>query len=358
MASRRGYAAKKAKGQHIGSIPWGYRRVDGARLEPIAPQLAVRLLAWRLYATGDYTHATLAADLNGRGHRIDYRGTDRPFTRFTVTEILRSRFDLKLGGLERDVYDRALEVAARHRINEHVGQRRHEYLFAGLARCAECGESYWGRTQVTKAGLRRRQLVHAPRGCRRGMPSEERLERIVGAWLATWRLPTDARARVARYLRRSTSDAVRDAERSRVEAELERLRKMFRWGDVGEDEYRRESSRLRARAWASSGRSASRSRRATRRYVSRRGSGSRGLWRRCRRAARSCASGWLRFSSGATGSSTSSRVLRSRPSCSRRRWSAPWAMLDSNFRRADFELNVAFTCDFALTAWRAGPKRA
>ena len=247
MASRRGYAAKKAKGQHIGSIPWGYRRVDGARLEPIAPQLAVRLLAWRLYATGDYTHATLAADLNGRGHRIDYRGTDRPFTRFTVTEILRSRFDLKLGGLERDVYDRALEVAARHRINEHVGQRRHEYLFAGLARCAECGESYWGRTQVTKAGLRRRQLVHAPRGCRRGMPSEERLERIVGAWLATWRLPADARARVARYLRRSTSDAVRDAERSRVEAELERLRKMFRWGDVGEDEYRRESSRLRAR---------------------------------------------------------------------------------------------------------------
>src|SRR6266545_3158288 len=214
MASRRGYAAKKAKGQHIGSIPWGYRRVDGARLEPIAPQLAVRLLAWRLYATGDYTHATLAADLNGRGHRIDYRGTDRPFTRFTVTEILRSRFDLKLGGLERDVYDRALEVAARHRINEHVGQRRHEYLFAGLARCAECGESYWGRTQVTKAGLRRRQLVHAPRGCRRGMPSEERLERIVGAWLATWRLPADARARVARYLRRSTSDeALRLASR-------------------------------------------------------------------------------------------------------------------------------------------------
>jgi DNA invertase Pin-like site-specific DNA recombinase len=243
---RDGYAAKKAKGQHVGSIPWGYRRVDAARLEP-TERVQVRLLAWQLYATGDYTFATLAEELSRRGHRIDYRGRDRAFTRFTLTEILRSRVDLELGGLDAATFERAREVRARHLRNEHVGQRRHEYLFAGVARCGECGETYWGRMQAKTGKPSRRQLVHAPRGCGRGARDEELLERTIGAWLSTWSLGGDARTKIARFLRRSGAAAVQDIERARSLRELERLQKLFRWGDLEETEYRAESARVRDR---------------------------------------------------------------------------------------------------------------
>jgi site-specific DNA recombinase len=243
---RDGYAAKKAKGHHVGSIPWGYRRVDASRLEP-TERVAIRILAWELYSTGEYTYATLADELNRRGHRIDYRGHERPFSRFTLTEILRSRVDLELGGLDVGTFERARAVRERHKLNEHVGQRRHEYLLAGVVRCAECGETYWGRMQSGTGRVTRRQLIHAPRGCRRGGRSEELLERQIGAWLATWSLPADARTRIASYLRRSDAAAVQDVERARGERELERLRQLFRWGDIGEAEYRADSARIRDR---------------------------------------------------------------------------------------------------------------
>jgi DNA invertase Pin-like site-specific DNA recombinase len=246
---RDGYAAKKAKGEHVGSIPWGYRRVDAARLEP-TDRVASRILIWTLYATRDYTYATLAEELNRRGHHIDYRGPGRPFTKFTITEILRSRVDLDLGGLDQAIYDRAREVRARHTKHEHVGQRRHQYVFAGVARCGDCGETYWGRMQAKTGLASKRQLVHAPRGCARGARSEEMLERVIGGWLATWSLQGDVRVRIARFLRRSDATAVQDAERARAERELERLRQLFRWGDISEAEYRADSARVHDRVVA------------------------------------------------------------------------------------------------------------
>jgi DNA invertase Pin-like site-specific DNA recombinase len=243
---RDGYAAKKAKGHHVGSIPWGYRRVDAERLEP-TERVAIRLLAWELYAAGEHTYATLADELNRRGHRIDYRGRERPFTKFTLVEILRSRVDLELGGLDVATFERARAVRARHTKHEHLGQRRHEYLFAGVAVCGECGEGYWGRMQAKVGRPLSRQLVHAPRGCRRGARREEVLERAIGAWLSTWSLPADVRTRIARFMRRSDAHAVEDAERARSERELERLRQLFRWGDIGEAEYRADSGRVRER---------------------------------------------------------------------------------------------------------------
>ncbi len=248
--TRDGYAAKRAKGHHVGGIPWGYRRIDGAHLEP-TELVEVRRLAWTLYASGEHTFATVADELNRRGHRIVHRGVERLFSRYTIEEFFKRRVDVEVGGLDPAIYERAREVAQRHRVNEHVGQRRHEYLFPGIARCAECGEPFYGRTQVKRAGLKRRQLVHAPRGCARGTRQEDRLERIFGEWLGTWSLPrenvAELRARAARFLRARSQDPSRDVERRQLELELERLRNLYRWGDLGEDDYRADSTRVRAR---------------------------------------------------------------------------------------------------------------
>jgi site-specific DNA recombinase len=241
---RDGYAAKKAKGGHVGGVPWGYRRsADTMTLVPIPELVAVRLLAYSLYATGEHTFATVADELSRRGHRIYARGAERAITRFTVSEILSKDLDLRYGGLDRAIYDRVLELRERHKINEHVGQRTHTYVFAGLARCAECGESFHARTQTLR-GETRRQLYHSPRGCRRGARDEISLEVQLGRWMQTWKLRPDAPARISRYLQARRDRPENISARRGLESELERLRNLYRWGDISEAEYQRERTRL------------------------------------------------------------------------------------------------------------------
>lgn len=236
---RDGYAAKKAKGGHVGAVPTGYRR-EGMTLVP-TDAIAPRLQAWDLYATGEHTYATVATELNRRGYRITWHGEERAFTPYTISEILSRDIDLRFGGLDPATYARAREVAARHKINEHVGQRRHEYVFPAVARCAECGESFWGRI-----GAHGRQLYHSPRGCRRGARSESQLEEQLGAWLATWSLDAADRVRIRRFLASRSQDDERTARRRAAETELERIRNLYRWGDMREREYLDESRRLRS----------------------------------------------------------------------------------------------------------------
>lgn len=236
---RDGIAAKRAKGGQVGSVPWGYRRsADLMRLEPDAGA-AVRIHAWQRYATGEVTFATLADELNRGGYRIVWRGHERPFTRWTIVEFFRSRVDLEVGGLDPAIYERARTILTeRATTSAKVALRRHAYLFAGVARCAECGESFWGRMSTNRHKPRPyAQLYHAPRGCRRGAHSEEKLVRQMGDWLQTWALPKDAVVRIARYVNRVSAEDDRASRRRQLGNELERVRNLYRWGDLGERDF-------------------------------------------------------------------------------------------------------------------------
>jgi hypothetical protein len=93
--------------------------------------------------------------------------------------------------------------------------------------------------------------MHAPRGCsRRGIRNEEQLATEFGEWLQEWRLGATERTEISRYLARPRSED--DATRGRREqllAERDRLRKLYQWGDLADDEYARERTRI-ARALA------------------------------------------------------------------------------------------------------------
>ena len=132
-------------------------------------------------------------------------------------------------------------------IHEKVAQRRHDYLFSSLARCGSCGESYWGRmNRQGKRHSRYAQILHAPRGCTAGVRSrnEERLSDLFAAWLAEWSLPADARTRIAKYVGSGQVDAGTEVRRRQLTGELDRLPKLYRRGDMGEDDYLRERRRV------------------------------------------------------------------------------------------------------------------
>jgi DNA invertase Pin-like site-specific DNA recombinase len=80
----RGLERKWALGA-AGRTSCGYRRTaDKLSFVPDPEEAPIRALVFELYATERFTEATLADELNRRGHRFD----DRLFTRSTVREIL------------------------------------------------------------------------------------------------------------------------------------------------------------------------------------------------------------------------------------------------------------------------------
>jgi len=142
--------------------------------------------------------------------------------------------------VSRDSWDAAQRIA--HRRGEGAGRRRFHYVFSGLARCADCGERLWGqqvvrRNKTNDRTRTYRQLRHTKAGCRRGMHNERKLVASFGEFLGHWQLPGDARARIARYLPGQSRDDGVLVRRRGVEEQLERIRNLYRWGDMAEDAY-------------------------------------------------------------------------------------------------------------------------
>lgn len=241
---RRGLERKRASGAYIGGVPWGYRFDEGKlRLVP-TEDFATRQLIWELYASGEYSYKTLSDELNRRGRRI----RDRLFTPYSVQEVLENDVDARLGQLDVALYQRAREIrAGRAGAAEKVGQRRRTYVFSSLARCGQCGERFWGRmNQRPDVGAERAyaQLVHAPRGCRRGTRSEAALGERFARWLDEWRLGALEKTRLQRFLERPQGDEDLAARRRQLERELGQLQKQHLWGHVSDEQYLRERRKV------------------------------------------------------------------------------------------------------------------
>jgi DNA invertase Pin-like site-specific DNA recombinase len=251
---RRGYHRKWDRGGYGGYPPFGYRRTaDKLGLEP-NEDAPVRALVIERYASGRHSFASLADELNRDG----YRCRSGLFTKGVVAKIIGNpivigvlrrhpgdpdsevRENAAAAIVSRDTWDAAQRIA--HRRGDGAGRRRFHYVFSGLARCADCGERLWGQQVVrrNKTNYRTRtyrQLRHTKAGCRRGMHNERKLVASFGEFLAHWQLPSDARERIARYLAgRSRSDEILVRRRG-FEEQLERIRNLYRWGDMTEDAY-------------------------------------------------------------------------------------------------------------------------
>lgn len=81
---------EKARGGHwVGSVPFGYRKVDKSTIEPSEDAPAVQLI-YELYASGGYNFHQLADEMNARGLQMyDWQSKQHgPFTREAVRVIL------------------------------------------------------------------------------------------------------------------------------------------------------------------------------------------------------------------------------------------------------------------------------
>jgi DNA invertase Pin-like site-specific DNA recombinase len=273
-----GLRQRQVSGRWVGVIPVGYRRAlvdfpDGTRgwdgalehdpvyaaivrriYDEAAAGAGVRRVATSLNADGLRTN-------NGRlwspgivhdilvnrvyiGHLIRYRRT--PTTAYYGATSEDGQADLGLhipAIIDETLWEQVQETMAGRRTPGGARSGR-TYPLSRVLRCASCGYRMTGvHNSVTRyyrcAGRTRFHLCDAV--AIRADVAEDQFAR----WIGSYRLPDDWRTAVAR----TSLDRVKVDERDRragADERLKRLRDLYSWGDIAEDEYRRQTSEIRA----------------------------------------------------------------------------------------------------------------
>ena len=271
-----GQRERMLSGRWLGQIPVGYRRVvvdfpDGTRrwdggLEPDPERAPVVKRIFAAFESGT-SPLDIAYALNSEG----VRGPQGPWTRATLVKILRN--PVYRGALVRyrhtrptlhyypedDATDgrRTIEGAWEAIIPEvewsqvqalmdsrvvangaHRGRRR--YPLSGLLRCGDCRRTLSGVSNGYSRYYRCRARA-SDRSCIAPFVRADAAEGAFTSWIGSLTLPPDWREAIAET---RAPAAEGDAKRERLNERLARLRNLYAWGEMPEDEYRAEAQRV------------------------------------------------------------------------------------------------------------------
>jgi site-specific DNA recombinase len=250
----------------------GRRYVDGGRETCNFDGLR---LAVRLCTEQGLSDGLIAQALTSAGYRTTGNRGANPFSKDTVSEILTNRFywgelpvyeDVRAGGRSRPVqvgwtpgkhdaldgFDEALWEriqAVRDQNRRGAAKTRGEartFSLTGLVTCHECG----GRIGIMgdrtgKPRLRCRNRIQKLTACKNSLTWLEGYEAQLGDYLAAFQIPADYQERLLAAARAIDPDAEgQERERRLAESQLERIKKLFEWGDKPEAEYLAERDAL------------------------------------------------------------------------------------------------------------------
>jgi site-specific DNA recombinase len=215
----------------------------------------------------------IAQALTAAGYRTTGNRGPNPFQKDTVAEILTNRFywgDLPvyeeaatagnarpvqvgwtpgkhapLEGFDEPLWERIQAMREQRRRRVGTTSRARTYALTGLLTCHVCG----GRigTTVGSAGKPRLECRTRKQGgeCANRLTFTSVYEEQVGAYLVAFRIPANYQEQILIALRTIAGPVV-DAEQERrgLEARLERIKKLFEWGDKPETDYLRERAKV------------------------------------------------------------------------------------------------------------------
>lgn len=216
-------------------------------------------LAFDLYATGQHSHNSVADMLNNHGYRITSRQGSGLFVGDTIGNMLKNRFYLgetsygvRVKGRDRkwmpgshdaivthDIFE-AVQNIMENRYSKFSPTVRHAkrtYPLTPLLVSVETGTKWEGRVQRGKRRYKRRAIDDI---AGRVIYADD-MERQVGEFLKGIHLIPSWVVDVRKIEQKATPQF----EADKLEHQLERLKKLFMFGDVSEDEYRKESNNLK-----------------------------------------------------------------------------------------------------------------
>jgi len=253
--TKKGWHERRAQGLYCGLLPFGAMKGEDGVPIPHPDTYPGLVMAFELAAQGN-SDREVAMALNAAGYRTAGNQGNRPFSKDTVRSMLQNRFYLGEipdgnGGwmkakhapfVSEELFNAAQEARERNRkapIN-HPAKGTVSSL-TGLTYCWYCkGRIHTG---VSHAGKKRLFCYNRSKGwkCPQKSALLEVYEYQIEKYLETFRLPEDYQAKIleAHKKLQATYDES-EKERARLKEQLERLKKLFTWGDLTEEEYVKE----------------------------------------------------------------------------------------------------------------------
>jgi Recombinase len=255
----------------------GRRVVDGGRQTCNFEGLR---LAMRLGAEGA-TDGAVAQALNAAGYRTTGNRGANQFHKDTVAEMLTNRFywgelpvfaEVKengatrkaqvdwapakhdaLPGFDEPLWERIQATRAGNRTrNSKTRSRARTYALTGLLTCHACGGPVGIMAASTgEPRLSCRRRARHKTDCPNRLTYQDVYEQQIGAYLAAFQIPDDYQERLLAAARAISPDRERhDTERRDAETRLERIKKLYEWGDKPEAEYLAERAVLQQKVRA------------------------------------------------------------------------------------------------------------
>ncbi len=266
-----GLAEKARQGGLLGSLPVGYVKVDGAVLEDPEAAPRVRQL-FELYATGAYSLMGLVEWADQVGFRTP---AGRPWHKVNLRTVLRNpsyigkvAYHRRKAKGEVALYDGAhpalVSAETWQRVQDLLSERRGgtpwtrrpygkpTHPLAGIVTCGECGHNMHAGSAVRSSGTRYRYLrcgqvsTRGRTSCAQPNVRADHVEAVLAWYVAGMQLPAAAIDAVIAERRRELEASAPVVDVARIEAQMERWRRLFVAGDVDEVRYRREVAPLRA----------------------------------------------------------------------------------------------------------------
>ncbi len=260
--TQKGKRQRAHSGLYNGTLCYGYQKgQEGIPIPHPFEAEGVRQ-AFQAYATGAYSDKDIADLLNALGHRARSTWGIRPWSKDSVTALLKNPFYLgytKYRGallpgkhapiISEELFARCQEVRKR-RTRAPRSNCRHfrTYILTGLLRCVSCGGRLTAqsirdhRYYRDRASLRSQPCNQPQTGVR-----ADEVEAQLDAVVARFRLLPSWRERVLDLISSRPERERLQRERVRLEVKLRRLAQQYREVEIDEEEYRRERDATRKR---------------------------------------------------------------------------------------------------------------
>ncbi|MFC1917199.1 recombinase family protein [Chloroflexota bacterium] len=269
-----GMLEKAQHGLANGPAPFGYkselageRRREKKVIDPETMPALVMML--KEYTTGRYSLREVADLLNAAGYRTRNAS---PFSGYFIRDILANRFyDGKVifheGYPDETVTDGIHEVPEevkrlwnecqrikREKTSPGAGRPRGEarvFPFSAILKCHYCGQPYYGEA-VNRGEWVDLRLTHERRAAGKMCKVWPRSRSVMavtdefgGRVVPYLHLPKSWKEDIANALTPGVTDNPEEAmKRARIEKAIENTRKQHKWGDLTDEEYRRERQDL------------------------------------------------------------------------------------------------------------------
>lgn len=276
--TKKGWNERRKQGLYCGTLPFGAAKgLDGIpapdKLERTTvvngQAITVRnfdglMLAFRLSAQTN-SDRQVALALNTAGYRTTGTHGPRPFSKDTVKDMLVNRFYVGQipdgnGGwidaihppfIDQGLFEEAQQSRQKNRTSthQHAAEGKHVYSLTGIAYCWYCREKgQEGRIHVScvKNGRPRVGCYNRAKGwdCRQKSATLETYERQLRSYLEAFCIPEDYQQKILETHRTLQQNYDAEKESKQITSALQRLRELYKWGDINKQEYRKEKNKL------------------------------------------------------------------------------------------------------------------